>query len=305
VYIFSFAFAAMVAIIQFILGQFGIVLWKVQSIIGTGIEDLGIMEIRSSGFSLESSHFANYIIPGFFLIGYLKNRRTNLFSRQAMNIFFCLILVALVLSVSRLAWLFIGLFFLYQIMFEYTYIKKVVAIVLCIAIATYAGVYIAASFKDFNINSISAYEDVGKNVNAESSAVRFLTVVGQWNLFIQSPLIGVNFGSIYPFLAPLNPYSEETGAFGGSTITYILAGCGLVGFSLFVSFIYCISRELIELVKKCDASKKYILTGMILSTIALILNSITVEHFFKTTNWFHFGVICALIKTYRREVCNV
>jgi hypothetical protein len=303
VYVFSFVFAAMVAIIQFILGQFGIVLWEVQGIRGTGIKDLGITEIRSSGFSIEASHFASCIIPGFFLIGYLKNRRTNLFSRQAMNVFFCLILIALVLSVSRLAWLFIGLFFLYQIMFEYTFIKKVVAIVPCIAIAAYAGVYIAASFHDFNINTISSYGDV--NRGSESTAVRFLAIVGEWNLFIQSPLIGVNFGSVYPLIGVLNPYDGETGSFGGSTITYILAGCGLVGFSLFVSFIYCIIYKLIQLAKKCDANKRYILIGIILSTIALILNSITVEHFFKTTNWFHFGVICAVIKAYGREVCNV
>ena len=239
-YLNSFFALAVFGLVQFALHYVGIDLYIVQ-VFKTGLP-------RINGFSYEPSYYATYLMMGFVLNGYMLEKEDfSLLSKVALIRNYVVIVLAMVLTNSRMAYLVMALWF----------VIRMVAMVVSVVRARKSGqparlpLYFwitlacilggVALLVAMGVNTkmlLRGFGIVGKG--SDSSGDRIEGMVACLKVFAASPLLGYGLGGVDPAIAQMRGTAYEGGANGAamSIAGELLVANGIVGLVPFVGYLW-------------------------------------------------------------------
>lgn len=311
IYFLSFICAGSVAVVQFILSFFGIVLFWAQ------LQPSGI--VRASALSYEPSNYALYMLlfAMFYNAYFILNKMTfNLFN------VFKLMFINVILLISTSTAAFFAYFVFFAILMIVSLSKKIkdkgravkkllyYAAVLSSMIAVFALVFrdlIARTFfKFFVVNFVSH----------GSFSQRWIGgFVNPWEVFLQKPLFGVglggvgsyieaNFDSGYFLLTPqaiTNDADLKTFDCQNPTMD-IVAGLGLFGVFCFIILVYFYVREFkrVLAMKSLAYEERANILSFVISILVVIFCWQTCPSLFRPYIWAHMAIALGYVYKVRR-----
>lgn len=305
-YIYSFTFVSAFGLLQFAAGLLGKNLLTMQWYIPGRFP-------RINGFSYEPSFFAIYMVQGFILTAYLREKKTRIMPRRIINLCYLTIAFSLLVSTSRAGWiicylwfsrpLFIFLWHLTKGNFSIYYFKKTCLKVffptLCLIIL---GTILV---KIFSINFfISGISFLGGG--SHSSGTRWNSFVDLITIFINSPFIGYSLGGLSSAIGALHGVivtnNEQAKDFEGTGVALeILAASGLLGVIPFLSYIYQILIKPWQMAKRLpDSETKKILIGLVVSLFFTLIIVQSGQNILRTYIWYHIALISSAYATGKR-----
>lgn len=307
IYVASFVFVASFGLIQWAVGFLGISLLTMQWYFP------GRMA-RINGFCYEPSFFVFYLIQGFILVAYLREKRSTLFSKKAFSLCHYAILTAIILSTARSGWLICalwysrpGLFFLghlFKGQFHLLYFKKSLIRVLPPLLGIILIAFILVYYFSITV-FISGLGLFGLG-GSHSSLTRWNDFLDLVTVFEQSPLIGYGLGGVNAAVGKLHgvlveTYEEAKSFEGVGVFAQILAASGLIGFIPFALYVYQLIQKPLKLLKSLDDPElKKIVMGM---TVALVFALIVLQsgqNILRPYLWYHIALLSASYAVARR-----
>lgn len=234
-YLDSFALMSIVGLLQLLLYPFGVNFFVTQY----WTDSLA----RINGFCYEPSFYATYMLIGFVAHAYLIEKRSfHYLARKKLIRNFALIVIAIVLSSSRMGWLMLAVWVLFRIVLAFARgeaggiaisrlkLGSATALVLLVGV-----VLIAASGIDLRVplNGLGLFG--GSN---HSSEQRFEGLAQCIEVFSGSPLLGYSLGGVDPVLAVQSGGEYVNGDNGAamSVVGELLVANGILGFIPFVGY---------------------------------------------------------------------
>lgn len=305
-YIYSFAFVAAFGLLQLMAGILGISLLTMQWYIQGRFP-------RINAFSYEPSFFAIYIVQGFILISYLREKKSQIMPRKRLNFCYFLVGCALLLSTSRAGWLvcylwfsrplFIFFWHLLKGRLSIYYLKKSF---FKVVVPTCALIFCA--FIMFNFFSIKFFLS-GLGIlgqQSHSSLTRWNSFTELITIFLNSPLIGYSLGGLSSAIAALHGVvvtnNEEAKLYEGTGVAFeILAASGLIGVIPFLSYITQIFLKPWKLAQKMpECETKKILLGLVISLFFTMIIIQSGQNILRTYIWYHIALISSAYAVAKR-----
>lgn len=291
VILFSSCLVCLFGLYQFIGDSFGLNLGLTGLRAAYSKEILGFPRIQS--VALEPLYFANFLFVPFFLsiIRYIK-------SKGFFTLYFwtsVLILVSIILTVSRGAYIALGasfiVFFIYLILNRRreNYGGKLMGSFLIIVLSAVIsfGLLYKLNGKEASNNFVD--HSVVENVQADGSAFdRIGTYKLAFEKFKTNPIFGTGAGSF----GVLTKSAEDKIGYGTVNNEYleILSENGLIGLALFLSFLIAYMLEYKKRLENTDSKTKLMFVGIMLGILAILIQ----YNFFSTLYIIYFWVFLAL-----------
>ncbi len=298
-YIYSFVFVGAFGLIQFAAGFMGISLLTMQWFIP------GLLA-RINGFNYEPSFFAIYMVQGFILIAYLKEKKSQILSPKKLKVCYFLILIALIASTSRGGWLIVllwfsrPLFFFLQNLFKGMFSSSNINTILLkfLLPATFVITYGIFLIKSFALEVL--FMGVGLLGSSDHSiSIRLTDYQNMLTVFTESPLIGYSLGGISPAVGALGGFivttNEQAKNFEGAGVALeLLVASGCIGIIPLLFYIYNIFKKPWDMLKKMPASEtKIILASLLISLFFTLIILQTGQNILRIHIWYHLGLISA------------
>lgn len=311
VYILSFLFVSSFGLIQFLIGLIGIEPPLV-------VQYLGIGKIpRINAFSYEPSYFSTYMIIGWVLVFYLKERNCKLIDKKILNITFYTSMFSLVLSSSRMGWIIMILWFLrYPVLILFHLVKgnirinhvKYISVIFVCAILVIFIINFTVGFSYFSF----LLQGLGiKGYSDHSSEPRINSLIDTINVFLESPIIGYSFGGISSAIAKLHGViltnaSQMKIYQGMSVFVEVLAASGIFGFVFFCIYMFNLIVKPLRLAKMMGNHEySKLLKGMVLSLIFVCIILQFNQNILRGYFWLHVSILSSLyfacLKSFREN----
>lgn len=153
---------------------------------------------RLNGFTYEPSYYSTYLLPGWIITVYLFEEGSKLFTKAELQLYAVVISLALLLSTSRMGWLFMGLWLFYRAM---VYLKsflrgkitrsRLVIMGAAAVVALCAAVLIQRNSIDVFVGGLGIH-----GTSAHSSNARIMQFVNTLKLVQMNPLFGYSLGGV-------------------------------------------------------------------------------------------------------------
>ena len=238
VYLGSFEFVATFGLVQFALHPLGIDILVQQS--------WGANLARINGFCYEPSYYSTYLLPGFIIYAYLYEKHNEeIFTYKKIKKGLILISLALILSSSRMGWLFMALYVVCRCIINFHIFikegfseKKILTILAVVLFVTALVIWIIKSVSlsdlQFLLQGLGLFNDA-----AHSRNDRVRSLIECVNVFLESPFLGYSLGGVDPVLVARQNNSYLAGDNGrGNSLGEILAGNGIIGLVPFVGYVF-------------------------------------------------------------------
>jgi len=275
-------FVAIYAVVKYILA-------------GVGIFNIGL-EPRISGFSGNSNAYG-FLVATSLIVQIVYFKTGYIFSKKAMSLGIVLCLFALMLSVSRSAWLgfsvaCIGLIWMKRIPVKETmYLFFISTLVLNIFLLSNTNGYFKARDNRLNLDVVKvdyAYvKEKFLTISDDSISQRLDTVKSGIEKWLEHPIKGIGLGSFYWNEVATN---KEFPLTIHNTFIWLLVETGLVGvflFLLFLLMLFSVLKKNID--KKNDNNINVVAFSILLASLG---TSISMEVMYQRQIWFLLG--CAL-----------
>jgi O-antigen ligase len=314
IYVFSFLLHALLGAVQFILFY------------GFGINFFMMQLGRINGLTYEPSYYVTYLVPGAILITLMalflneKRGRIIFYSLTAS-----LMLLVLIFSTSKLGIvesvtvillaILLGVFLkLFKVLKEVN-LKRNVSYFVAFTVFFAAIFYVSGnigSIVNFGEERISYLEKTEK-VLASSKETSFDIRLSQFKetlgIALENPLLGKSLGGVAPYRAlkhGMNPKNnDDVKQFEGMNIfAEMLAGFGIIGFLLMLSFIILISYDGVRLGIKALASNykvSIILIGLVLGFLLELFFLMFNQNVLRLYLWNHITLLALAIEKARYE----
>lgn len=308
-YIYSFALMGAFGLIQFLAGLVGLNLYTEQWYIPGRLA-------RINGFNYEPSFYAIYMVQGFILTAYLREKKSEIMRRRALNICYLLIVAALVASTSRAGWLICALWlarpfylFLYHLCkgrFHITYFKKSCLKVFLPLGAAVTSIFVLTHFFSFRY-FIAGIGFLGGG--SHSSGTRWNEFIDLLVIFMNSPFIGYSLGGLSPAIAALYgktvASNEEAKSFEGVGVAaQILAASGIIGVIPFLVYLYNILIKPLLLAKRIeDRELKIWLLGMTFSLFFTFIIVQSGQNVLRIYLWYHIALLSSVYAVAKNSLC--
>ena len=271
--------------------------------------------VRINGFSYEPSFFASYMLMGWVLVQYFKEKKLNIFSPKQLNIISLIITAAMLLSSSRMGILGMltwyakyPVIFLLNLMRGHWHTKSFIKL-------SFLSVFIVLTI--FTLISFFGRQGVlllleGTGVfgtGDHSTAGRFNVMLNTFNSFKDSPIIGYSLGgvSVANALAGGVPSDQLSIAFlkgreGMSIYAEVLAASGIIGIIPFIVYSYSIHYKPLLLSKKLIIREEQVIIAglaiaLIFETLILQLN----QNILRPYYWMHIAILSSVYCVYQRK----
>lgn len=296
-YLISFIYIAFFGIVQFISGILGfgelllVQTWWIPDVLP-----------RLNGFSYEPSFYATYLMLGWVSIGYMLQNKVYLFSRFFLSAAFVLITSALILSGSRLGYVFMGLWtmiYLFFLLFNSKKLNYLKIIFLLLVTVLIFSCILFFEIIDSDFFKTLAF-GTGLGETSDHSIVDRLS--GAYDLiqiFLDSPFIGYSLGGLSYALGNLNAIVVDDFASakleGNGVFLEVLAASGAVGFFPFLFYIIVLIIRPFKL--KYTENFLYsakLLHGMTWALVFELLIMQANQNILRPYLWLHIAIMCAL-----------
>jgi len=232
-YMNSFAFVAMFGLIQFMLYPFDINLLVTQHWTNS--------LARINGFSYEPSYFSTYMLMGFVLFAYLFEKKENDIIKH-FNVKFIIIILAMILSTSRMGWLMMLFWITLRIAISFKSIynginkKKFICTVFLGLLFLFFLICVIAFLSEntFLLNGLGL-----KGMASHSVDQRLNGLFTCLDIFLDNPLAGYSLGGVDPIIYKYRNevyFSGENGS-AMSIIGEILISGGIIGLIPFFTYV--------------------------------------------------------------------
>lgn len=261
---------------------------------GYGKETMGFTRVQA--FSQEPLYLANYLfLPlGIFVGLYLE--KIKLISRMKLLSIICLILLVILLTVSRGAYIGLIAFFGFVICIlahRVFTIKHIITGIVSIIFVICATVLI------IKFASPDAYGEFIKHVKVEdfqkgeSTQARLTAWYDAYEAFEEKPIFGIGLGNFGPWVKNYpDPSTVKGWDIVNNEYLEVLAETGIVGFIAFLIFLLVIAvRSFIAYFKTKDNFNRAILVGLIAASAAIFVQ----YNFFSTLYIIHIWITLGLL----------
>lgn len=299
VYLFSF----------FAMSLFGLVQFAIPLIGGPGIyvEQWFIQDkvARVNGFSYEPSYYATYLLTGWCLHMYLIEVKHSWFNQKFLKTSLFFITIGMVLSTSRMGWLFLVVWFLrFPLMILINFVRgelKKIHLYYLLGVSGLIAslVLFVYAFIGFdNLEIIFAGLGI-MDTSAHSSATRWEGMLDTLEVFLKSPLIGYGLGGISYAIGNLNGIKvdslELAKLYEGVCIyAEVLAASGFVGFLFFIYYQFVLIYRPLKLALQTRSQDfKYLLKGLMYSFLFLLAILQLNQNILRPYFWMHVAIISA------------
>ncbi len=251
---------------------------------------------RVHAFSYEPLYLANYLFIPLGVFTGLFFEKVDFIKRHYLIATIALIILIMILTVSRGAYLGLIAFGLVFAFFEAKKVFSIKYIITAIAIL-FIAFYGSISFMKYatpiaydRFVSHATLEDYGKGESTES---RMKAWQDAFDAYSEKPYTGVGLGNFGPWLAGYpNPETVENWKIVNNEYMEILAETGIFGFISFIIFLLIIIiRSFIAYFKVKDPLLRAFLVGLLASTIAVLVQ----YNFFSTLYIVHIWVLFGLL----------
>ncbi|RSL16402.1 hypothetical protein EDE15_1915 [Edaphobacter aggregans] len=270
---------------------------------------------RINGFSYEPSYFATYMLLGWVTLLHLLIARVEGFSSSTWKVIFAIETIALVLSSSRTAWLFMSLeaalriipvvssallLQLKRLSVGKWRVNRWQLLVFPLGILMFMVIpRIDMILRDYNLLFLLSGTGL-QGTTAHSVDDRAGAFSDTLQVFRENPFIGRSLGGVSPSIAALHGFHpqtmEESKEYEGlSVFAEVLASSGLIGIIPFLIFLYqttVFPRKLGKLFRK-DAFGQMLLAlcrAMTYGWLILQLN----QNILRPYVWLHLTIICVV-----------
>lgn len=298
VYIYSFGIISIVGIIQFILFYFGIKFY-LQQVFVVGIP-------RINGFSAEPSYYATFLLTGFVMNLYLINNKSTYFNFNYLVINQLLLLVAVLLSTSKMAiplMIFVLLWSSFMDLYtrfvkKMTFYKKDLFVFPLILMGLLIGFYYFI-FDFDKIKFLFGGLGIGGTVS-HSVVTREIDFENTYKAFKKSPIIGYSLGGIPSAIGEIKGIKITTNELakkheGMNVFMETLAGSGVLGFLFFIIFLTKIFLKPFQistlLMKEGDEERSILLKSLFWGGLALMLMLNFNQNILRPYLWVHLGML--------------
>lgn len=311
-YLYSFFVLAIIGLIQFFLPVIGLTQFLPTALIPSQWWIVGVLP-RINGFSYEPSAYASYMTMGFILSSSLKKYRSQLVSPRTLTIIQVTIMLAMLLTSSRMGWVVMGLWFLH---YATLFVVRLFRGKLNLRYSAYFGgfviivpallVYAYQRFAAQLLLFISGTGLLGSS--AHSYDQRTGELVDTLAVFLQSPLVGYSFGGLSTAVARLNGVRvttlEQAGAYEPmGFFPVILAASGIIGFVFFMLYLGLLLVKPVLLQRQLlDQEMR---TGLLSMIVALVFELIILQ---LTQNplqiilWMHIALVTAVYQVAKKDI---
>lgn len=192
---------------------------------------------RLNGFTYEPSYYSTYLLPGWIITVYLLEKGSKLFTKAELQIYAVVISLALLLSTSRMGWLFMGLWIFYRAMlYMKSFLRGKITRSRLILMGTVAVVALWA-VSIIQTNGINVF--VGglgiHGTSAHSSNIRIMQFVNTLKLFQMNPLFGYSLGGVAVKYCQTYGLPFDSGA-SMCVWAELLVASGIVGMIPFIAW---------------------------------------------------------------------
>jgi hypothetical protein len=297
-YIISFMYIAFFGVMQFIFGIFGygelllVQTWWIPDVLP-----------RLNGFSYEPSFYATYLMLGWVSIGYMLRNKIYLFSKFILFISYVIITLALILSGSRLGYVFMAIWGLIKI-FDLLFFnaKKINYFILILAQLGGVLVFLTILFINFSESDIFKTLAFGTGLGETSSHSideRFSGAYDLIKIFFDSPFVGYSLGGLSYALGNLRGIVVDdfisAKLEGNGVFLEVLAASGIVGFIPFLFYILAITVRPFTLNYSSDfLYSAKLLHGMTWALIFELLMLQANQNILRPYLWLHISIVCVL-----------
>lgn len=288
-YINSFAFMAIIGLVQILLYVLGIEFFIAQH--------WNSRLARINGFSYEPSYYATYMLMGYIFTSYLLwKKNEDIFPMQKLKSKHFLITIALFLSTSRMGWLMMLVWICYKCMpilrnFLLTYVVKSSIMKMILALLLFLPLlfFIWSKYElSFLLNGLGLF---GKA--AHSSLARWEGLLRCLDIFLENPVLGYGLGGVDPIMAKHLgiPYSTEINGLATSVGGELLVATGCIATIFIVVYFYKINTPHSVKTTRID-----ILYALIIALNFELLILMFNQNILRPYLWMHLAVISATYK---------
>ncbi len=291
IYINSFEIVSIIGLLQFFLYFFGINFYVTQT--------WGSRLARINGFSYEPSFYATYLIMGFILSSYLLfYKDENFFKYKELRRKQLIIALALFLSSSRMGWLMMAIWFVFEAIIELKWLmktnkvsKKKIWFILSIIVLSVVILVVAYGYAFSHFDLTFLFNGLGLfGASSHSSSARINGLMLSFKIFNDSPLAGYGLGGVDPITAQYMgvTYSTLNNGYSTSIIgDLLIASGGLAVFIIIAYFCIMIRNSLCK-----TRIQKALSATLVFELIILCFNQNILRPYF----WMHLAVMSAFYK---------
>ena len=299
-YIISFVFVGLFGILQFISGIFGlgdfflVQTWWIPNVLP-----------RVNGFSYEPSFYATYLMLGWISISYILQSKIYIFSKFSLILSFSIISFSLIVSGSRLGYVFMLFWTVFNIFKSLFFNRrknsnfKFSLIALGLIILVTIILFNIFDYSDSDITHTLAFGTGLGETSSHSVDERLSGAYDLLEIFTRSPLIGYSLGGLSYALGNLKGITVNdfisAKLEGNSVFLEVLAASGILGFIPFLLYIYSlISRPFkLNFADNFSCSAK-ILHGMTWALIFELLMLQANQNILRPYLWLHIAIMSTL-----------
>lgn len=286
-YVYSFVFSALFGLSQFLLPLVGLKPYLVQQWWFPGIL------ARINGFTYEPSYFATYMITGWVMIDYLRQKRVSI---PHLRPAFWTVTAALILCSSRGGWLvMLG----WTILRSYWYLRehrlpwRNIAIASGFACCMVLLVSAWAGLETRDLNFLWRGLGIADNSGSYSSMGRWDVAMQTLHLYEDHPIVGVSLGGVAPAIAAQNSITiannnDAKANEAMCTTLEVLAASGTLGFLFFVLYFSNLIGTMFRGAFNSPVGK-----ALVWGLIALLVILQADQNILRAYLWFHIGLLSA------------
>jgi hypothetical protein len=305
-YILSFFVMACVGMAQFALSTVGVhvlvtMWWKINQI------------PRVNALSYEPSYYATYMLIGFVFLFFAQKKNLYFFKPRFQLIILVSLVLAILLSTSRMGILFMVLVLIYD--FSKTIIRALITLriskvnfFLTLVVLVFLGAVMAKALMDRKSRQLYLAGTGLESTAAHSKDARIMQMSNVLNVFLESPVVGYSLGGIAPAIAAywgsITKDQKKAKEFEGLNIFLeVLAASGIFGFLFFMSWLIQLFRSNILLSSYLARAGWHreagILEALRYALIAELLILVLSQNILRPYLWMLIGITNALYFYYK------
>jgi hypothetical protein len=307
-YAWSFALVAAFGMIQFCLPLLGlgsplVTQWWIPDFLP-----------RVNGFSYEPSYFATYLLIGFVFVGSLRRAKSNLLPSKALLAIYWLVLIAIVLSSSRmgiiflLAEIFLSQFGPWREVLKDFFRFEVVPSKLRLLIPSLLSITVIVTITAGALNALENnpalmlmfLNGTGiSNTAAHSVMERENSFEDTLRVFVEHPLVGQSLGGVSSAIGDL--YGDKVQSFeeskdfeGMNVFAEVLAASGVVGVIPFVFFLVAAIRRPLKLARTARPFDTSLLRSLVRSLVFAWAILQFNQNLLRPYLWIHLAILATV-----------
>lgn len=295
-YLHSFVFMSVVGLMQLFLYAIGVDFYVAQNWTGR--------LARINGFSYEPSYYATYLIMGFVTYASLLIANEYVWiSKTKLQQGFVWITIALILSSSRMGWLMVAVFIVYEL--SYHSLKKaltggrikkktfsfIALALLVVAFAAFAVVYILK----LDLSMFTAGLGIGGG-STHSSGPRIEGLTKCIEIFKKSPIWGYSLGGVDPMIARYDGevYSTLHNGAAMSVVGEILVASGVIGL---IPFIFYFLSLLFRRTNSANIAYSNVIRALKVAMVFELAILCFNQNILRPYTWWHIAILSAEMKS--------